>query len=62
LPLGRVPQSYIVNGILNIVFAGFLFVQLPTHVAGILMICSGVMYFIAAFRKEGAIGRNDQIG
>jgi uncharacterized membrane protein HdeD (DUF308 family) len=57
-----VPQSYIVNGILNIVFAGFLFVQLPTHVAGILMICSGVMYFIAAFRKEGAIGRNDQIG
>jgi hypothetical protein len=58
----RVLQSYIVNGILNIVFAGFLFVQLPTHIAGILMICSGIMYFIAAFRKEGKAKELDLFG
>jgi len=40
------------NGVLNIAFAGFLFVQLPTHLAGILMICAGLMYFVAAYRKE----------
>lgn len=48
----RSRQSYILNGVLNIAFAGFLFVQLPTHLAGILMICSGLMYFVAAYRKE----------
>merc|ERR1739848_431338 len=55
-PLGSLllllQQSYILNAILNIAFGAFLFVQLPTQLAGILMMFAAVLYLIAAYRQE----------